>query len=101
MEVFPKEGCDRTDCLVGFHRDGKERGMKCYLSNVGYEAECTRCEEPFPYIGETSRTSYTRFREHFNNYKSAARAKLPALPQANGGEFQGRVKSFMSEHTRD
>ena len=23
---FPKERCDRTDCLVCFHRDGKERG---------------------------------------------------------------------------
>ena len=75
--------------------------MKCYLSNVGYAAECTSCEEPFSYIGETSRTTYTRFRENLSNYKSAASSKLPALPQANGGEFQGRVKSFMWEHTRD
>ena len=98
---FPKEGCDRADCLICFHRDGKESGMKCYLSNVGYESVCTKCDEPFAYIGETSRTAYSRFREHLGNYKSAAKAKLPALPQANGGEVQGRVKSFMWEHTQD
>ena len=98
---FPRDGCHRADCLVCFHRDGIERGMKCYQGNVGYMSECTRCDGPCAYIGETSRTTYSRFREHLSNYRSAARAKLPALPQANGGEMQGRVKSFMWEHTRD
>ena len=88
----------QTYILVWF----ASRGMEQIEGwNVGYQAECSRCEEPFAYIGETSRTSYTRFREHFSNYRSAARAKLPALPQANGGELQARVKSFMWEHTRD
>jgi hypothetical protein len=64
-------------------------------------ADCCDIALYIAYIGETSRTSYTRFREHFSNFRSAARAKLPALPQANVGELQGRVKSFMWEHTRD
>ena len=47
---FPRDGCHRADRLVCFHRDGTERGMKCYQGNVGYMSECTRCDGPFTYI---------------------------------------------------
>ena len=77
--------------------------MKCYKSNIGYGAKCTRCEnENYSYLGETSRTAYTRFKEHLGDYRVASRARLPAEAQHAvypGG--QARVKSWMWEHCRD
>jgi hypothetical protein len=73
-------------------------------NNVGYEAKCARCPTRFSYIGETSRTGYTRTKEHISDYRAAAAARLPPLPPTAGGLAEGRkknVKSFMWEHSRD
>ena len=53
----------------------------------GYERQCTRCldTDRCMYIGETSRTAYTRTREHVNNYRGNAAAKFPALPEPGIG----------------
>ena len=61
---FPREKCSRNDCLVCFQEDGESRRLKCDQSNVGYESEYTRCSTKYTYIGESSRTAYTRFGEH-------------------------------------
>ena len=54
------------------------------------------------YIGETSKPAYTRYQQHFNNYKTAAAAKLAALPNPRlEKETRIDVKSWMWEHTRD
>ena len=77
----------------------------CEKSNVGYEGDCCRCEQAVQkYVGETSRTSYTRVKEHLTDYRSAAASNLPALPTTELCTGQHRkqiVKSWMWEHTRD
>ena len=62
-----------------------------------------RCNDvEYKYVGKTSRTAYTRVREHFSNYRVAAAANLPAQPPRNDIDKFGKpVKSWMWEHTRD
>ena len=100
---FPRDSCKREDCLLCVQQAG-EKETHCDRSNSGYEADCTRCEEKFKYIGETSRTGYTRIKEHFANYRTAAASKLPPLQTRVGPAGPGPpkdVKSFMWEHCRD
>ena len=63
------------------------------------------------YVGWTSRTAYTRTRDHFNNYKAAAAAKIPAKVLSGTTVMCGKprclqqnkckcdVKLWMWEHT--
>ena len=46
---FPRQDCCRKDCLLCFQGDGK-KDVTCDLSNVGYEAKCSRCPTKFAYI---------------------------------------------------
>ena len=48
----------------------------CEKGNLGYE--CTRCPKKSVYVGETSRTAFTRLAEHMGDYRDASSAKLPA-----------------------
>ena len=75
----------------------------CVKNNIGYDGQCGRCPTRYSYIGESSRTAYTRLKEHLSNYRAASAAKLPALPtsDAGGGIRKKDVKSFMWEHSRD
>ena len=80
----------------------------CDKSNIGYEGRCSRCPTQFAYIGESSRTAYTRLKEHLGDYRAAAAAKLPAQTEQEvvalglGGARTGKkVKSWMWEHVRD
>ena len=104
---FPRQECARPDCLLCFQKDGEDVGMSCEKCNVGYEAECSRCPARFAYIGETSRTAYTRLKEHLGAYRAAAAAKVPAMPNHGAGLRLNRngkeedVKSWMWEHSRD
>ena len=102
---FPREECNREDCGMCTQKriaDSDER-TKCDVSNIGYESDCLRCNHAvYKYVGETSRTAYTRVREHFSNYRGAAAANLPAQPPGNDSDrFSKPVKSWMWEHTRD
>ena len=96
---FPKETCLSIDCLPCFQKGGSK--SQCLKNNIGYEGQCSRCEERTVYIGKTA---YTRIKQHFSNYKVAANAKLPAIPnqrQADNNNVGKRdVKSWMWEHTR-
>ena len=101
---FPREECGRSDCVLCFQRDGSGKRTKCTESNVGYQGQYSRCPTMFSYVGETSRTAYTRIKEHMANYRAAAAAKLPALPrnQTSGEGLKAKdVKSWMWEHERD
>ena len=58
------------------------------------------------YIGETSRTAFTRLAEHMGDYKAIASAKLPAQPNSlppvvSGFHEKKKIKSCMWEHTGD
>ena len=60
---FPRETCGRAACPISRCRDN------CSKESVLYKAVCVRCEEENPevppvYIGETSRTTYVRARQH-------------------------------------
>ena len=102
---FPRGVCYRRDCVICFHKDGEEGITFCDRSNVGYEGDCTRCSETkYRYVGETSRTGYTRSKEHLGDYRAASLAKLPPLPTPICGTAPRKkqdVKSWMWEHTRD
>ena len=104
---FPREKCEREDCVLCFQQQGESKGLVCDKSNIGYEGKCSRCPNRCSYIGESSRTGYTRLKEHLRDYRAAAAARLPAQLQQDWvalGVGEGRckdVKSFMWEHTRD
>ena len=101
---FGRKECGRDDCAICYQRVGN-KVTRCFKSNVGYEVQCGRCPNRFSYLGETSRTGYTRTKEHMSDYRAAAAAKLPPLPpnvgETYGGTKRKNVKSFMWEHTRD
>ena len=85
-----------------FNRDENSQALQCVHMSVGYEGQCARCDTKHAYIGETSRTAYTRIRQHMADYRSAAAANLPALPDDRVGDVRKRdVKSWMWEHSRD
>ena len=95
--TFPRDKCERWDCVLCLQKDGEKVGLECDKNNIGYEGKCRRCPTQFAYIGETSRTGYTRLREHLADYRSAARDRLPAQLQQGGviaGEKPQNVKSW-------
>ena len=75
---FPKGNCDREQCP--YLRSGKSCLEKCSKENVGYRAECLKCEEKQKaegaevivkrvYFGETSRTLKHRSSQHISDHK--------------------------------
>ena len=85
-----------------FNRDENSQALQYVHMSVGYEGQCARCDTKHAYIGETSRTAYSRIRQHMADYRSAAAANLPALPDDRVGDIRKRdVKSWMWEHRRD
>ena len=90
---FPRKTCERESCLLCFQEAGKV--AMCDRSNVGYSGECSRCPTKFAYIGETSRTGYTRLKEHMSNYRAASASSEQRQPEGK------KVKSWMWEHVRD
>ena len=98
---FPHNRCHRNDCIACTNLNGDTKRTNCMRNNVGYRGKCSRCEDNYTYIGETSRTMYTRGKEHIENYRSAAAARLPPLPVETQNKQKRNVKSWMWEHTRD
>ena len=88
------KGNDRyvSDCALCVQRGGEGRVSNCGLNNVGYEGVCKRCPDEQVYVGESSRTAYTRIKEHVENYRAAATAMLPALQQHNNNEMCGKQR---------
>ena len=70
---FKRKHCDRPLCpLAASGDDCKEA---CYKEGVVYQASCNICTSEDKtnsvYIGETSRTLYTRIGQHVKDYKAA------------------------------
>ena len=64
--------CNQEDCIICHDEDNKH--LMCHRASkggVGYEVQCQRCMQENGkislYHGETSRTLYTRLKEHFQN----------------------------------
>ena len=78
--------------------------MYSVIRRMWDDGECTRCPaRSFAYIGESSKTAYTRMCQHMGSYRAASAAELPALPQhVDDPLTRPRApKSWMWEHTRD
>ena len=69
-----KDSCNQADCQPC--QGGQTRNQSCHqgaLGGVGYELECKLCKEEGKvalYHGESSRTLYTRTKEHMNGHAS-------------------------------
>ena len=109
---FPKSHCDRRECGLC---QGNGSSGRCYQPSVGYEYVCSRCElsrqeeiqngtraeltKTYRYIGETSRTTFTRHTQHLSKYRSASKNKERySREKEEEGETSG---TFMWSHTRD
>ena len=97
---FLRNTCQRATCPFG-PQDCRE---KCYKENITYQAVCERCRiqpeeerERNPrlptYIGETSRTLFTRYQQHVADYK-----KLSSVGPTNMLREPDRT-SWMWEHS--
>jgi hypothetical protein len=107
---FPRDECGRNECVLCLQREVDKPSVLCVKRNVGYEGKCSRCPTKHAYIGESSRTAYTRIKEHLTDYRAASAARLPPLDNDSGGGGRGGygvgirkkdVKSWMWEHSRD
>ena len=102
---FPREECGRDECVICLQREVDKPSVLCVKRNVGYEGKCSRCPTKHAYIGESSRTAYTRIKEHLTDYRSASAAQIPPLDDTGGGDGHGFgnrkkcVKSLMREHS--
>ena len=101
---FPRVRCDRDQCILCIQQH-EQKQIQCDKGNVGYEYTCTRCPTKSVYVGESSRTVFTRIGEHMADYRAAAYARLPpqldVVPPVGAGFQKKKVKSCMWEHTRD
>ena len=66
-DPFKQRRCADADCLL-CRTDGKG---SCRSTGVTYELVCQACKSK--YVGETSRSAYTRGREHFHALRTFAR----------------------------
>ena len=104
---FPRDKCGRDDCVICLQREENKSSVQCVKRSVGYEGQCVRCTTKHAYIGESSRSAYTRVKEHISHYRAASAAQLPPLDDSRGGGGHGFgnmkkcVKSWMWEHSRD
>ena len=82
-----------------------QKSIVCDQENIGYAGECSRCPAgSYTYVGETSKTAYTRLGQILAAYRAASTAGLPAQPQHVVTDTLTRpraAKSWMWEHTRD
>ena len=78
-DPFPRSSCSRLGCPLGRGSEGCQ--SKCYKTNLNYTYTCARCEQVLSqggqgdqvqlpqYRGETSRTAFTRNKQHMASYK--------------------------------
>ena len=73
-KMLPVDGdvCSKEDCEPCLGRQSKHQSChKVTLGGVGYEQKCMICKEKGKvalYHGESSRTLYTRSKEHYTGY---------------------------------
>ena len=75
---FPRDVCGCSDCGICCGSEQGQTGVRCSVRSVGYEGICAKCISKHAYIGETSKTAYTRIKQHLTAYRAAAAANLPA-----------------------
>ena len=97
-----EDHCSKTDCQSCL--SGQTKNQSCHrgaLGGVGYEAECLICEQEGRialYHGESSRTLYTRSKEHWNDYNKRKADKPLYKHQKNF--HPGQVAQFKIKATK-
>ena len=91
---FSKENCGRNLCGLCSSEVGGSRG-RCWTQNIGYSYICRRCDESdvYMYVGESSRSCYTRHQQHLQKYSLKARGKGKADNEEGA--------TFMWNHTKE
>ena len=95
---FTRTDCGREKCPLRIA--GKSCFDKCYQEGIIYVSYCNLCNEKgttSAYIGESSRTLFTRSRQHFEDYRREVR---------NQGNLETEIqenlpKSWIKEHMRE
>ena len=109
-DPYPRENCERSGCGMC---EQKDSNSQCWKPNIGYRYDCNRCRiemeiaaengipieslSVYQYVGETSRTSFTRHQQHMSDYKTASKNRNVRTSPAE----EGKDGSFMWTHTRD
>ena len=102
---FLRKNCDRENCP--YVTKGMFCNEKCYKEGIIYKASCDRCyqhdvetnREPIQkiYLGESSRTLYTRSLQHIEDYRKAG-LKTPNISHT---QEEDQVSSWMWEHSKE
>ena len=105
---FPRKDCLREKCPL--RNTGQDCNDNCSKEGVVYLATCTRCEDNQieegteaelvvhrAYIGETSRTVFTRAGQHLSDYRRAAKDPTRARNQMDPEQEQS---SWMWDHSQ-
>jgi hypothetical protein len=95
-------GCDDTQCLPC--QSGRGEGGNCRSGGVNYELECQLCPdgEREVYIGESSRNSYTRCKEHLARYRSGKGTSFILKHKATAHQDEEPLyKAKVTASTRD
>ena len=100
---FKRRSCGRPKCPLFLA--GNRCNEQCYKEGILYAASCNRCHQSQldagldpkerMYIGESSRTLYTRAQQHLNDYRVAS-AKGPGHTP---GPSEEAPSSWMWEHS--
>ena len=85
-DPFKERCCNRENCLVC---STGGRGP-CSAFGVTYEIECKECEQK--YVGETSRSAYTRGKEHLRDMDSGSTQSV--LERHSKEKHHGLVPDF-------
>ena len=96
------EQCGREDCSL--YTTGRACREKCRKESITYRAVCERCKYvktiiEQAYEGETSRTLYTRYKQHYADYTKAARLYKNRGGNAEPNSIEDSTSSWMWDHT--
>ena len=97
MKNFRRSSCERVKCPLQSSYSGCL--SEYYKEGVIYLGTCTICEEAGTksvYIGESSRTLYTRVEQHHRDF-TRARNK----PETVGADEDTEISSWIIDHMRD
>ena len=92
---WKKRHCRRRECQTCDHKNPGQLG-KCRSEGILYKIECRKCkgeDKDIKYIGESSRTSYERFKEQIDGAKN--NDKRNPLHKHNINEHNGEKQEFM------
>ena len=97
---FNRWSCERDECPIKI--SGRGCNERCTKEGIIYKATCNLCmdinkELRYEYIGETSRTLYTRAGQHIRVYNSTVRS-TGNNPSQDADETDDTLSSWILDH---